>query len=143
MKAAEYCKALGLPSLKIASEISGVSSQTLNNWLSNKPFIFHAVIEKAAKEYKAMNHVEQVENISEPLQEKAISLIKDETGYEAGMVVYKFFAEKTNHPHAKYTFDQMAMERDMSEDNTVSFAKSVAEKLAWRVAENEVLASGS
>ena len=50
--ASQYAKDAGLPSLKIVAEISGASTQTLNNWLSNKPFIFHAVIEKTSNEYK-------------------------------------------------------------------------------------------
>lgn len=50
--AAQHAKEAGLPSLKIAAEISGESPQTLNNWLNNKPFVFFAVIEKTTKEYK-------------------------------------------------------------------------------------------
>ena len=50
--AAERAKEAGLPSLKTVAEISGESTQTLNNWLKNKPFIFYAVIEKTIKEYK-------------------------------------------------------------------------------------------
>jgi len=49
--AAQYAKEAGLPSLLTAAELSGQSAQTLNNWLKNKPFVFHAVIEKAAKEF--------------------------------------------------------------------------------------------
>jgi len=57
--AAEHAKQAGLPSLLKASEISGQSVQTLNNWLKNKPFVFHAVIEKSSKVYK-MNKLNQV-----------------------------------------------------------------------------------
>jgi len=49
--AAQHAKEAGLPSLLTAADLSGQSTQTLNNWLKNKPFIFHAVIEKAAKEF--------------------------------------------------------------------------------------------
>lgn len=49
--AAQYAKSAGIPSLIAVAELSGQSVQTLNNWLNNKPFIFHAVIEKAAKEF--------------------------------------------------------------------------------------------
>ena len=42
----------GLPSLKIAAEISGESAQTLNNWFNNKHFVFDAVIAKASEQYK-------------------------------------------------------------------------------------------
>lgn len=50
--AAQHAKEAGLPSLKIVAEISGESTQTLNNWLNNKPFVFYSVIEKSIKEYK-------------------------------------------------------------------------------------------
>ena len=50
--AAQHAKEAGLPSLLTAAELSGQSAQTLNNWLKNKPFVFHAVIEKAAEVFK-------------------------------------------------------------------------------------------
>lgn len=49
--AAQHAKKAGLPSLLTAADLSGQSVQTLNNWLKNKPFVFHAVIEKAATEF--------------------------------------------------------------------------------------------
>jgi len=49
--AAQFAKEAGLPSLLMVAELSGQSSQTLNNWFKNKPFVFYAVIEKAAKEF--------------------------------------------------------------------------------------------
>jgi transcriptional regulator with XRE-family HTH domain len=55
--AAQISKEAGLSSLKIASEISGESTQTLNNWLNNKPFVFYAVIEKAAKDFKMKDQI--------------------------------------------------------------------------------------
>lgn len=67
--ASEYAKEAGLPSLKTVAEISGESTQTLNNWLNNKPFIFHAVIEKTAKEYKMKTIEEAVAT-----QTKAVEL---------------------------------------------------------------------
>ena len=57
--AAQHSKEAGLPSLKMAAEISGESAQTLNNWLNNKPFAFYSVIEKTAKVYK-MNTLKNV-----------------------------------------------------------------------------------
>lgn len=59
--AAKYAKEAGLPSLKTASEISGESAQTLNNWLNNKPFVFFAVIDKTSKVFKmqSLNNVLQ------------------------------------------------------------------------------------
>jgi transcriptional regulator with XRE-family HTH domain len=50
--AAQHAKEAGLPSLKVAAEISGESTQTLNNWLNNKPFVFFSVIEKSSKVYR-------------------------------------------------------------------------------------------
>jgi len=55
--AAEYAKEAGLTGLKTVAELSGESTQTLNNWLNNKPFVFHAVINKAAKEFKMINEI--------------------------------------------------------------------------------------
>ncbi len=59
--AAEHAKEAGLPSLKTAAEISGESTQTLNNWLNNKPYVFYAVIEKTAKDFK-MKTIEEAVN---------------------------------------------------------------------------------
>ncbi|MBD1577860.1 hypothetical protein HC723_15795 [Vibrio sp. S11_S32] len=44
MTAAEHAKKLGFKNLKEVSEISGVSTQNLNNWLSNKPGLFEVVL---------------------------------------------------------------------------------------------------
>ena len=52
LTASEHAKKEGLPSLKVASKICGESTQTLNNWLKNKPFVFSAVIKKAGEEFK-------------------------------------------------------------------------------------------
>lgn len=49
MKPSEKAKEAGLSSLKELSKISGESTQTLNNWFNNKPFIFHAVLAHAVK----------------------------------------------------------------------------------------------
>lgn len=57
-KASQYAKDAGLPSLKVASEISGASTQTLNNWLNEKTFVFHSVIEKASKAFKMGKEIE-------------------------------------------------------------------------------------
>ena len=45
--ASENAKRLGFKTLLEVSEISGESTQTLNNWLKNKPYIFFAVLAKA------------------------------------------------------------------------------------------------
>ena len=42
--AAKQAKAAGLKSLNEASEISGVSVRTLNDWHKNKPLLFRVVI---------------------------------------------------------------------------------------------------
>ena len=55
MKVHEIVKDFGIPRLSIASDIIGESTQTLNNWLKNKPFVFYAVVNKAAGIYKEMN----------------------------------------------------------------------------------------
>jgi len=57
--AAEHAKEAGLPSLKVAAEISGESAQTLNNWRNNKPFVFFSVIERSSKVHK-MNTLKNV-----------------------------------------------------------------------------------
>jgi hypothetical protein len=44
MTASEHAKAAGLKSLLELSEMTGVSTQTLNNWHNNKPFLFNIVI---------------------------------------------------------------------------------------------------
>lgn len=138
--ASQISKEAGLPSLKVVSEISGISTQTLNNWLENKEFVFYAVIEKASREYKKMNHNDQVVKIAEALAVKALSKIGSKKGYDAGEIVYRYFATETDHPHAKYTFDQMAMNRDMAEDGTTLFAEELAKEMSWRVTENQELA---
>ncbi len=55
--AAQYAKQAGLPNLKASSEISGESIQTLNNWLNNKPFVFHSVIQRSSKVFKMINQI--------------------------------------------------------------------------------------
>ena len=44
MTAAEHAKKLGFKSLKEVSELSGASTQNLNNWLDNKPDFFEIVL---------------------------------------------------------------------------------------------------
>lgn len=44
MTAAETAKSAGLKSLSEVSELTGVSTQTLNNWHNDKPRLFAIVI---------------------------------------------------------------------------------------------------
>jgi hypothetical protein len=44
MTAAEQAKDAGLKSLTEVSEMTGVSTQTLNNWCNDKPLLFRIVI---------------------------------------------------------------------------------------------------
>lgn len=53
MSASEYAKSAGLKSLKEASDITGVSFQTLHNWYHNKPDLFRAVVLGCAEIKKA------------------------------------------------------------------------------------------
>ena len=43
-KPSEQCKAAGLKSLAELSEISGESTQTLNNWFKNEPRRFELIL---------------------------------------------------------------------------------------------------
>ncbi len=58
--AAQHAKEAGLPSLKVAAEISGESAQTLNNWLNNKPFVFFSVIEKTLKAFEMIDEIKKL-----------------------------------------------------------------------------------
>lgn len=42
--ASERAKDLGIKNLKEVSELSGVSTQNLNNWLDKKPDLFEVVL---------------------------------------------------------------------------------------------------
>ena len=53
---AKAAKQAGLKSLLQLSQICGESTQTLGNWFHNKPFVFAAVLEKAAREIKEQYH---------------------------------------------------------------------------------------
>jgi len=44
MSASKQAKQAGLKSLADVSKITGVSTQTLNNWYNDKPALFYAVI---------------------------------------------------------------------------------------------------
>jgi hypothetical protein len=44
MTPSQQAKAAGLKSLTVASELTGVSLQTLGNWHKNKPELFQVVI---------------------------------------------------------------------------------------------------
>jgi hypothetical protein len=45
MTASEHAKASGLKNLLELSEMTGVSTQTLNNWHKYKPFLFNVVVQ--------------------------------------------------------------------------------------------------
>ena len=47
MTAAEKAKSVGLKNLKELAEISGESTQTLNNWLNNYPVRFELILKGA------------------------------------------------------------------------------------------------
>lgn len=44
MTASETAKQAGLKNLSEVSELTGVSTQTLNNWHNDKPLLFRVVI---------------------------------------------------------------------------------------------------
>jgi len=50
MTASETCKKAGCKSLKEVSAVSKISTQTLNNWFKERPYVFLAVVEKVARE---------------------------------------------------------------------------------------------
>lgn len=85
-----------------------------------------------------MYHQEIVENKIVNQMQEIMPYIKNKTGYEAGEIVYEYFCN-TKHPHPTYTFEQEALNRDMSLDTTNYFAKELARKMAYLVAENEML----
>lgn len=92
-----------------------------------------------------------MQNYQDIIKNKADLLIKDFLahhqaenfknfkGYAGAELVYKWFENNTNHPHALYTFEQESLNRDMSLDNTCVFAKYLANKMARLVATNEMI----
>lgn len=52
MTAAKAAKAAGLKSLAVVSDLTGVSTQTLNNWFNDKPKLFEIVIAGCASKIK-------------------------------------------------------------------------------------------
>jgi hypothetical protein len=47
MKASEAAKLAGFKTLAEVSELTGVSTQTLNNWHNNKPLRFRSILKGA------------------------------------------------------------------------------------------------
>lgn len=85
-----------------------------------------------------MNHNELVDQKVSGQMAIILPKILNKIGFSAAEEVFNHF-KNTSHPHAKYTFDQESNDRDMSLDNTNAFAKKLARKMAWLVANNEVL----
>lgn len=48
--ASDYVKSKGIKSLKVVSELTGQSTQTLNNWFNSKPKLFNIVVSGVVSE---------------------------------------------------------------------------------------------
>ncbi len=66
---------------------------------------------------------------------EARKAVKGLRGYERAEAIRDHFAQKTNHPHPGYTFDQAAINR--SSDHQL--ATYLMKEMAWLCAENEAL----
>ena len=66
----------------------------------------------------------------------ARTFVKGLSGYERAEKITEYF-ENNGHPHAMFTFNQMAMNRA----SDAQFANDIIKEMAYLVAENEMLAA--
>lgn len=77
MTASEKAKSAGFKNLAELSRISGASSQTLNNWFSDKPFIFESVLMSAVLQEKKEKQVQRKQfNLSKEKTDAIFSIAK-------------------------------------------------------------------